>query len=674
MSRIRTVCLAGLMISVLTGAQRPKEETPKTAANFLLQKLNQSRAGAKLIHRSNRFLGALKGQKGVQVAFVIDGTESMGAELDALKKQISAIADNLNEQVDDRDFKATIAIVVYRDAKAPSGRVKLVVPEFTGDVYELTKQLDEVKVETGAPYFDEVVDEGVHAALTKLNWSTQDDISRWIVLCGDAPPYPESTKHRRYSLSELISTARQKQVTVFGLCVNSGTNTQRPELAAASNALQPECSAFFARLAEGTGGKYCNLWDQESLLAELKQKPISVPMAAITEEDVVAARKKFGAAPVIAVLPPAVSGRPQFESGSDSAICATTAQRYLSNLGFSVRGPASLEAEYQSAAASGTTQAIGQLATQIAADFVLSGSVTMDAAKAETQVTLTMYSRKSNKDLATTTATWTSKDGLAAPDRVSTALNGLLQKAGQVEPGALPAQSSAGTKADQDFLSRDLRARRSILSGLYALEKSLSAGGSNESKANALSLLRTSLTELKAASQFEADNPIVELLLAETYYNLVSLGEATDESHRHFLHLQRAYDLRSQPEFAATSWPAEIEGYYALLVEKDIGRAVKVFEEVVAKPGRETGMSALRAHWMLAGLYLGDWDSRVFAPAIVDPEKARGHVLAILAQWPQLAEAEFYRQCLKQSRSGNGEVMVPLTASISAVKSSQLGK
>jgi hypothetical protein len=39
-----------------------------------------------------------------------------------------------------------------------------------------------------------------------------------------------------------------------------------------------------------------------------------------------------------------------------------------------------------------------------------------------------------------------------------------------------------------------------------------------------------------------------------------------------------------------------------------------------------------------------------------------------------MAEAEFYRQCMKQNRSTNGEVLVPLTASISAVKSNPFSK
>jgi hypothetical protein len=686
MSKVRMVVLACWTLAVLTAtqnfAQRPREELPKTAMNFLLQKLDESRPGARSLRRNNKFLGTLKGQKGVQVAFVIDGTESMGAELEALKKHISGIAENLNDQVEDRDFRAEIAIVVYRDSKAPSGRVKLVVPEFTTDIFEITKKLDEVRIETGAPYFDEAVDEGVHAALTKLNWNVRDDISRWIVLCGDAPPYPESTKHRRFSLSELIEAARNKQVTVYGLCVNSSIDPQKePAMATASIALRPECSMFFARLAEGTGGQVRNLWDQESLLAELKQKPLAVPMPTITEEDIAAVRRKLDVSPVIAVLPPAGSEGTLFAKGSEGTIFAMAAQRYLTNLGYAVRSPGSLEAEYQDAAASGASEreTIAKLANQVSADFVLSGAVTTDTEQGETQLTFKLYGRKSNKELGTESTRWATKSSVSVSDKAAMVISDLLEKASRTDPRVRPAQPIAEGKAKVDFLARDMRASRSILSGMYSLEKSLSTGGmvldsSYDKRSNALSLLRSALTDFKAAAEYEADNPVNELLLAQTCYNLVAIGEMTDESHRHFLHLQRAYELRLQPGFEATSWPAEIEGYHALLVEKDINRAVKVFEEIALKPGRETSMAALRAHWMLAGLYVGDWESRVFAPEIVDPVKSREHVLAILALWPQLAEADFYRQCLRQSRSGSGEMFVPLTASISATGSSQLSK
>jgi hypothetical protein len=199
---------------------------------------------------------------------------------------------------------------------------------------------------------------------------------------------------------------------------SSNSGQQQADLAAAANALRPECSAFFTRLAEGTGGQVRNLWDQEALLAELKQKPITVPMSPITDDDISVARKKAAAAPVIAVLPPTVFGRPQFESGTEGAICATVAQRHLSNLGFTVRGPASIESEYEAAVTSGANPTIVQLANQISADFVLSGSVTTDNANTETQLTLNLYGRKSNKDLGIEVAKWTAKESLSVPDRM----------------------------------------------------------------------------------------------------------------------------------------------------------------------------------------------------------------------------------------------------------------
>lgn len=673
MPTVSRVCLISLALVSTAFAQRPRDTQPPTAASFLVRKLDESRPGARALRRSTRFLGGLKGQKGVQVAFVIDGTESMGAELEALKRNITAIAENLSDQVEDRDFKASMAIVVYRDDKAPSGRVKRVVPEFTTDTFEISRKLDEVRVETGAPYFDEAVDDGIHEALTQLNWSSRDDMTRWIILCGDAPPYPESTKHRHHSLAELIATAQQKRVTIYGLCVNSSVDPrQQPDLAATSSSLRPECSAFFTRLAEGTGGHVRNLWDQEALLAELKQKPMAVAMTPISEQEIAEARARQQVPPVIAVLPPAFEGKPQFEKGTEGAVTGTAAQRYFANQGFVVRGPAGLEADYQAAAATATNSAgtVRELARLISADFVLSGVMTTDATKAQTQLTVTLYGRKANKDLGSEAVQWSTQEPAAAPDLIVTALGALLERVGRDEPQIRAASSSSAGKGTADFLSRDLRARRAILSGMYALEKSLSTAAgpdsSREEAAAATSLLRSALTDLGTAANYDADNPVIEVLQAQVCYNLVAAGELADDTHRHFLHLQKAYDLRTQPGFEATSWPTEIEAYYALLVEKDISRAIQGFETIANTQGRQGSMNALRARWMLAGLYFGDWDSRIFAPSIVDPEKARTHVLAILAQWPQTSEAEFYRQCLRQSGSSNGETMVPLTASLSA--------
>jgi hypothetical protein len=228
-----------------------------------------------------------------------------------------------------------------------------------------------------------------------------------------------------------------------------------------------------------------------------------------------------------------------------------------------------------------------------------------------------------------------------------------------------PSPSLAKEPKD-DYLARDTRARRAMLSALYALEKSLAAetprssGSDSSGQADAATLLKSAQSEVQAASDLEADNPAVELLLALVHYNLSQLDESGSDQRQHFEHLQRAYDLRDKAEFAGSAWKQEIEAYHALLMNKDVPTAINAFMAIATEPGRESTNSALRARWMLAGIYLGDWNSRVYSPDIVDVTKAREQVVTILARWPHLPEAEFYQRCMKDS--SNGEVRVPLIA------------
>ncbi len=53
--------------------------------------------------------------------------------------------------------------------------------------------------------------------------------------------------------------------------------------------------------------------------------------------------------------------------------------------------------------------------------------------------------------------------------------------------------------------------------------------------------------------------------------------------------------------------------------------------------------TALRAHWMLAGIYSGDWG----AEELKDVHKARDHLRIILAHWPQSDEAKYITSKLR---------------------------
>src|SRR5690606_33447242 len=98
--------------------------------------------------------------------------------------------------------------------------------------------------ESGAPYFREAVDQGLHFALSELNWRSPDEpgVSRWIIVAGDAPPYPDGSqarhadgsKVRQHSDQQLIDLAREKQIAIYGMALGTQLGAvaelERPDL------------------------------------------------------------------------------------------------------------------------------------------------------------------------------------------------------------------------------------------------------------------------------------------------------------------------------------------------------------------------------------------------------------------------------------------------------------
>src|SRR5690606_32943839 len=91
---------------------------------------------------------------------------------------------------------------------------------------------------------------------------------------------------------------------------------------------------------------------------------------------------------------------------------------------------------------------------------------------------------------------------------------------------------------------------------------------------------------------------------------------------------------------------------------RDITTAIAHFRRLAGLAGNEATAdtrAALRAHWMLAGIHLGDWGAISWGWDHVDPQQAREHILTILACWPDSPEAAFYRDCI-----GAGALDVPV--------------
>ncbi len=86
----------------------------------------------------------------------------------------------------------------------------------------------------------------------------------------------------------------------------------------------------------------------------------------------------------------------------------------------------------------------------------------------------------------------------------------------------------------------------------------------------------------------------------------------------------------------------EIEADYGLLVEHQIAESIDKYKRLTNDD--VPLQSQLRAHWMLAGIYAGDWS---VDKAHLDSKLARDHVVQILSNWPDSPEALLLKQWLR---------------------------
>ncbi len=104
--------------------------------------------------------------------------------------------------------------------------------------------------------------------------------------------------------------------------------------------------------------------------------------------------------------------------------------------------------------------------------------------------------------------------------------------------------------------------------------------------------------------------------------------------------LRRA--VRERREIESPSLIAEIEADHELLINADYAAAIKKYQSLTALD--QPLASQLRGHWMLAGIYAGDWGVE---KEFVDATKTREHIIQILANWPTSPEAELLKRWLQ---------------------------
>jgi hypothetical protein len=580
--------------------------------------------------RVNEFFAPATGKRSIQVAFVLDGTSSMREEIDP------EFGDRIRAKTGCSEVQ--VSVVVYRDDADHSDAVTFPVRWFTSDPQELIEGLKDLRAASGVPDTEEMVDAGIYAALRDLNWSprVEPGRERWIVLCGDAPPYAERTPDedaggnpRQHSTHSLIQSARAKGVKIYTLLTIPGDRERSDDYVRK----REKAKEFMIDLAIGTGGKFLDMSDRkcvdywnayEARIAPIRQEHID--QARRSDRGVV-----YSTGLIIRLVSSAFDDLEAAEIDEvlrlfDGAASIQVVRGTKAAAGLSGDDPPEflLDVRRKSLFGRSTFQILlsgaqGRLACR---RFTTGGEAPFDLRDALPEAMERLLSEAA--------------EALGAKDaRVAHSLR---------ETGAWIRESAGMLRT---VVASDPRAQDEIMAGLRLLDRSLappSQVGSAESAdyPDVPAMLNEAAKHTVRALVFDPHNAFAHLLTAHCHFNMARYGRPETEMLQYHRCLTlAARNCGSRPVDDPVR--LEIEAENALMFERDVASAMEKYERLSTHSTGDGWRFALRAHWMLAGIYLGDWGTASDAPDVIDAEKARQHILAILANWPHSPEAAFYR-------------------------------
>jgi Mg-chelatase subunit ChlD len=152
---------------------------------------------------------ALPATRTIDVAFVLDTTGSMAEEIASVKATISKVAVGLEKS----NVRVRIGMVAFKDRG----------DEYVTKVFPMTTDFDAFQREiagvraSGGGDTPESVNEGIHVALTKLDWSA-DAIGRYAFLVGDAPPHLDYAQDYDYAVD--MKTAAHRGIQMFTIAAS----------------------------------------------------------------------------------------------------------------------------------------------------------------------------------------------------------------------------------------------------------------------------------------------------------------------------------------------------------------------------------------------------------------------------------------------------------------------
>ena len=164
--------------------------------------------------------------------------------------------------------------------------------------------------------------------------------------------------------------------------------------------------------------------------------------------------------------------------------------------------------------------------------------------------------------------------------------------------------------------------------------------------------------QLNRTLKDDPQNPLAHYLMANLKFNQaqaaakrVNKDEAAEAIKQFKRSLEQANRFRNRgKENIPKELALEMAGMYQLLIKKDTKLAIETFESIADTSADSTLHFSRRAHWMLAGIFAGDWN---VSPDVVDVVRMREHLIHILAMHEDSPEANHIRKWLRwDSKSG----------------------
>lgn len=187
----------------------------------------------------------------LEVAFVLDATGSMGSWIDAARRRISSIAEDLSTGSPAPEIR--FALVSYRD-KGDAYVVR--VQDFDPSLDKMKRALNTTHADGGGDY-PEAVLEAMEAGIQQLDWTVDDPgVVKLLYLVGDAPA-------QRYADSPdeelLLSAALQRGIVIHSIACGSMSSGGQ---------------TFFERVARLSEGRAFRLADPHAARAASGGAPV----------------------------------------------------------------------------------------------------------------------------------------------------------------------------------------------------------------------------------------------------------------------------------------------------------------------------------------------------------------------------------------------------------------